>query len=203
MLRMVYKKAGEDKQADAGVRGTPCFLPLPRKRERVGVRACRVPVAGGSAATGCARQVEKFLQALLEAEKLVPVVRVRVEHLQAFTEVSQGIEGVSHVGAPVLTDVLEHLDPGGEFPREDKVEGGQVESGDLSHRVAVEHLEGQLIAPLLALWADKVHSEGGVDKAEAAETGFVLSHEGLQGLEKSQGGERYFLLHFQPPMEED
>ncbi len=47
-----------------------------------------------------ARQVEKFLQALLEAEKLVPVVRVSVEHLQAFTEVSQGIEGVSHVGAP-------------------------------------------------------------------------------------------------------
>ncbi len=40
-----------------------------------------------------ARQVEKFLQALLEAEKLVPVIRVSVEHLQAFTEVSQGVEG--------------------------------------------------------------------------------------------------------------
>ena len=115
----------------------------------------------------------------------------------------QGIEGVSHVGAPVLTDVVEHLDPGGEFPREDKVEGSQVESGDLGHRVAVEHLEGQLIAPLLALGADKVHSEGGVDKAEAAKAWRVLSHEGLQGLEKGKRGERYFLLHFQPPIEED
>jgi len=57
--------------------------------------------------------------------------------------------------------------------------------------VAVEHLEGQLIAPLLALGADKVHSEGGVDKAEAAETGFVLSHEALQGLEEGQGRESH------------
>src|SRR5207247_6158322 len=143
-----------------------------------------------------ARQVEKFLQALMEAEKLVPIIRVIVEHLQAFTKMRQSVEGVSHVGAPVLMDVVEHLDPGGEFPREDKVEGGQVESGDLGHRVAVEHLEGQLIAPLLALGADKVHSEGGVDKAEAAETGFVLSHEGLQGLEKSQGGESHVHAFF-------
>src|SRR5262249_59032880 len=135
---------------------------------------------------------EEFLQALLEAEELVAVVRVVVEQGEALAEMGERVERVRHVGTAVLADVLEHLDPGGKLPFQHKVDGGQVEITDLRHLAAVEHFEGQQVPPLPTAVTDDVHPEGGIDKTEAAKTRLVLSHGGLESLEEREGGGRYF-----------
>src|SRR5262249_11403803 len=115
-----------------------------------------------------------------------------VEQGEALAEMGERVERVRHVGTAVLTDVLEHFDPGSKLPFQYKVDSGQLEAADLGHLAAVEHFEGQQVLPLLTAVTDDMHPEGGMDKTEATKTRLVLSNEGLQSLENREGGESDF-----------
>lgn len=136
------------------------------------------------------RKVEEFLDAFLEAEKFIAIIRVIVEDFQPLAKVGQRVQRVVDISTFVLVNVLQHLNPRRQITFDDEVDRGKVEIAYLSDLTAIEYLKGELITPLLTIGASNVNAEDCVDKAKTAEAGFLLPQQRLQGLEKRQGRER-------------